>query len=548
MRSGRHGWAGGAGRLTTACVLALVGLAGAPPAGSAATTGSSWTVYHGDPAGSGVAPAVTAVDTGAPAWTSPTLDGQLYGEPLVTGGDVFVATENDTVDALSASTGRVVWSTHVGTPVPSSDLPCGDITPTVGITGTPVIDPSRGELFAVADELVHGSPAHMLVGINTSTGAIELQQDVDPTGATPSALLQRTGLSLNAGRVVFAMGGNYGDCASYRGRVVAVGEAGGTPTVFTVDAASGDNQGAIWMGGAAPAIDAQGNIWVGVGNGSVYSASGGYDDSDSALELSPALTLRQYFAPSDWPANNAHDLDMSIAPALLADGQVVLAGKSRIIYLLNGSHLGGIGGQEASLPSGCGDDIDGGTAVVGTTVYLPCVTGPIAVQITASPPSIRVLWRAGVGGGPPIVAAGLVWTIGQNGVLYGLDPTSGAVRQRASIGVPANHFPTASVGDGLLLAPAGAQVVAFSATSASTASPTSSTSSTTSPASTTSPSSTSTAPPARAPAARPPHAFPTAAVVVGALAVIALGALAVSLLRRRRRPGPGAGSPPDLSP
>ncbi len=68
-----------------------------------------------------------------------------------------------------------------------------------------------------------------------------------------------------------------------------------------------------------------------------------------------------------------------------------------------------------------------------------------------------------MGGGPPIVAAGLVWTIGQNGTLYGLDPATGKVRQQASIGAVANHFPTPSVGDGLLLAPAANQVVAFTA-------------------------------------------------------------------------------------
>ena len=52
-------------------------------------------------------------------------------------GQVFVATENDTVDALSATTGAVDWSSHLGTPVPAGSLPCGDISPTVGITGTP---------------------------------------------------------------------------------------------------------------------------------------------------------------------------------------------------------------------------------------------------------------------------------------------------------------------------------------------------------------------------------------------------------------------------
>ena len=61
------------------------------------------------------------------------------------------------------------------------------------------------------------------------------------------------------------------------------------------------------------------------------------------------------------------------------------------------------------------------------------------------------------------MAAGLVWTIGQNGTLYGLDAATGRVRQRAPVGVPANHFPTPSVGDGLLLAASAEHVVAFTA-------------------------------------------------------------------------------------
>ena len=94
----------------------------------------------------------------------------MYGEPLEATGRVFVATENDTIYALAADSGAVLWSTHVGTPVPSSDLPCGDISPTIGITGTPVVDTARGEIFVVADELVGGAPAHFLVGLNMYTG------------------------------------------------------------------------------------------------------------------------------------------------------------------------------------------------------------------------------------------------------------------------------------------------------------------------------------------------------------------------------------------
>jgi polyvinyl alcohol dehydrogenase (cytochrome) len=527
--------------LSALIMVAGPGASGATRAGTTTEACCSWTVYHGDVAGSGVSNSVSAVVTSAPAWTSPALDGQLYGEPLVSGGDVYVATEDDTVYALSGATGSVVWSTHIASPVPSSKLPCGDISPFVGITGTPVIDPSRNEIFVVVDELVNGGPAHKLVGLSTTSGAIELDEDVDPPGADPANLLQRTGLTLDRGAVVFGMGGNFGDCASYKGRVVAVAEAGGSPTYFTVDAATGDNQGAIWMGGAAPTVDGNGDIWVAVGNGSVYSASQPYDDSDSALELSSSLQLLQYFAPTTWPQNNAHDLDMSMAPALLADGQVVLAGKSRIVYLLDGTHLGGIGGQEASLDAACSEDIDGGSAVVGTTVYLPCPTGPVAVTVTASPASLTVQWTSRVGGGPPIVAAGLVWSIGQDGTLYGLDPTTGTVRQQASIGVPANHFPTPSIGDGLLLAPASNRVVAFRATPTST--PTS-TATTSTPTSTTSTSPNSTTVPRRSAAGASGSGSGSgtspgeiAGIVVGA-AIVTGGAGWVLLRRRRRGAGP----------
>ena len=480
------GWVAG---LTAALWMTAGGPAGAISFANASSSpgAGSWTVYHGDPAGSGAAAAAGRVDTGSRAWTSAALDGEIYGEPLVSAGRVYVATENNTVYALSAATGAVAWSRHLATPVPSGSLPCGDIAPTVGITGTPVIDPARGEIFVVADE-VAGGPAHVLTGLSTSTGQVEMTRDVDPPGADTAALLQRTGLTLAGGRVVFGFGGNDGDCATYRGRVVAVPEAGGAPAMFTVDAKAGQSQGAVWMGGAAPAVDAQGDVWVSVGNGSVYQASRGYDDSDSVLDLSPSMRLLQYFAPADWAADNSRDLDMSAEPVLLPGGQVLLAGKSPTAYLLNGAHLGGIGGQLASLASACNGDIDGGAAVTGRTVYLPCVSGIVAVAAATSPPGLRLLWRSGTGGGPPIVAGGLVWTISLTGTLYGLDPQTGQVRQQATIGAVANHFPTASVGAGLLLAPAANRVVAFRATGT--------------PGAPASPAAASTAPASSAPAAQ----------------------------------------------
>ena len=174
-------------------LLALFGTA--PPLAGAsavphANATSSWTVYHGNALGSGVDTSGLTFSPPNHAWTSPVLDGQVYGEPLVTGGRVFVATENDTVYALAADTGAVLWSTHVGTPVPSGDLPCGDISPIAGITGTPVVDAARGEIFAVADALVSGTAAHFLVGLDIFSGSQELNQGVDPPGQSTTAILQ----------------------------------------------------------------------------------------------------------------------------------------------------------------------------------------------------------------------------------------------------------------------------------------------------------------------------------------------------------------------
>jgi hypothetical protein len=418
--------------------------------------------------------------------------------------------------------------------VPSAALPCGDISPTVGITGTPVIDEARGEIFVVADELVKGRPAHLVVGLSTASGRREMTRDVDPPGADTAAILQRTGLTLDAGQVVFGFGGNDGDCAKYRGWLVAVRETGGKPVDFAVDAGPGESQGAIWMGGAAPVVDSGGHLWVAVGNGSVSAAGHAYDYSDSVLELSPSLRLVQYFAPSAWRGYNAGDLDLSAEPALLPDGQVVAAGKTHAAYLLNGAHLGGIGGQQTTLWSVCDSAMAGGTAVLGTTVYLPCVSGISAVRATKSPAALRLAWRTSIGGGPPIVAAGLVWTIARDGTLYGLSPATGAVRQQAPIGPPANHFPTPSVGDGLLLAPSADQVVAFRAVAAGA------------PASGNAAAATAGAAQPGTAGGRPSEVADGAGVPAGLIAAAVAGGVAVLagagwfLLNRRRRRAPAS--------
>src|ERR1019366_4986789 len=346
----RTGW-----RVAAATILVgLTQFAGSAQAASDTTT--QWLGYHGGGDGAGVALGVHSVNTTARRWTSPVLDGQLYGEPLVYGKEVFVATENDTVYALSAATGAVRWVKHLAGAVPSNKLPCGNISPSVGITGTPVIDPLRNEIFVMAFEIDHGVARHYLYGLNAITGA-RLMRHVVAT-PTPDQLpyLNRSGLALDRGSVIYSFGGNYGDCPTYHGVVGAIKESGkGAAISYVVDHRTGQSQGAIWMGGAAATVDSVGNVWVASGNGSVTSPGQPYDHSDGVLELTSSMHLKSYLAPTSWVQDNASDADLSAQPAVLGNGLVVATGKSGRIYLLRASHLGGVGGQIAAINSGCGN-------------------------------------------------------------------------------------------------------------------------------------------------------------------------------------------------
>jgi hypothetical protein len=445
--------------LALVVVLAVAATTAFAPRAGAAPASSDWTTFDQNNARTGVDPSGNSFSSAVPAWTSPTLDGQLYGQPLVYSGRVYAATENDTVYALGAGTGTVLWKTHLATPVAASALPCGNISPTVGITGTPVIDPARSEIFVVADEAASPIASHHLIGLDLTTGAVVSDEAIDPVGTDPAAQLQRVSLALDGSNIIIGMGGNSGDCSDYHGLVVSAPEAGGTPTTYVVANKPSDSQGAVWMGGAAPTIDAQGNVWVATGNSEFHSSSDTYDDSDSVLELNSSMQLVSSFAPSAWYTDNGNDADLgSGAPALLPNGLVFEVGKSQTAYVLNQSNLGGVGGQVASKSNFCFSD--GGSADLNGTLFVPCSGGVHAVTVTATTPSSS--WTAANGNakGSPIVAGGEVWTIG-GGTLWALNPSTGAVVQSFSIGSSASSFPSPSAADGLVLAPAGTAIHAF---------------------------------------------------------------------------------------
>jgi outer membrane protein assembly factor BamB len=282
-------------------------------------------------------------------------------------------------------------------------------------------------------------------------------------GEDQLAQLQRPGLALDHGRVVIAYGQNTGDCPGpngpAHGYVVSIPETGGPLDFFQVG--SGGDRGAVWMGGSSPVVDPQGNVYVASADGDNLGAGQPYDDSDAVLELSPAMHLESIFYLKDWQQLSGDDLDLGTGDPVLVDGFVFQVGKTDTAYLLRQGHLGGEDGEVASLPV-CHGDPDGGHAVMGSVVYVPCPNGVTAIRVAAKAPYLKQLWTDNDGAaGAPIIADGLVWTIGADNAVHGLNPANGKQVVSIPFGGSANHFPTPSAADGLLLLPGTSQVFAF---------------------------------------------------------------------------------------
>jgi hypothetical protein len=451
--------------LTTALLIAV-------PAAVASVSEATWTTYHGDGERTGNDPETINPLVPSLAWQSPGLGAPIWGQPLIVGARAYVATVGDDVYALEGSTGQVVWHASAGTPVPSGALPCGDVTPSVGIVGTPVIDAATGVLYAVADTWNGSQAQHVLEGFRISDGARVLATVVDPPGADPKALLQRTALNLSGSNVVFGFGGNDGDCSTYKGAVVSVPESGGAPSYWQVPiAAPSSGGGAVWATGG-PAVDGAGTVYASTGNPNPPSGQEAttYDYSDSVVELNPALSLIGHFEPPTWQHDSNADLDLSsAAPELLPGGLLFQAGKTGTGYLIDEASLAGGAAAVYSHQVCAGAGSFGGDSYAAGVIYMPCTNGVQALSYNAAARTFTPLWQGPKDAfGPPIVSAGLVWDVATGGFsgggtkLYGLDPASGAIRYTETLPSPiADHFASPSAGGGRVLVASGSTVSAF---------------------------------------------------------------------------------------
>lgn len=435
-----------------------------------------------------------------PAWSdgASVISGGIYGEPLVDGKLVIVATEDDKIYGLDAATGTVAWTFTVGTPArlatidaaPSLAPGCGDIDP-LGITGTPVIDAARGEMFAAAEvQTGSGKPTwhgikHVMVALRFTATSVTLvwRRQIDPPHAGTTYYIpaeqQRPGLTLANGRVYAEFGGLAGDCGKYQGYVLALSENGKGPLetlkVPTV------REGAIWAPDGA-ATNAKGELFVATGNS--HNESGPFDYGDAVIGLSPTLRIDSYFAPSDWAQRNAEDLDLgSGGPILLPRSDLVFeTGKHAVSgatlgFLLDQSRLGGVGHP---LFSGTvcpdGGDVFGANAAemlkvsgkLRTYLFVPCPSGTVALQVSyGAHPGFSKRWAASGPNGTPIIAGGLVWAVatdadggGGPSDLYGMSPVTGKVLVTEPVR-PVEHFATPGAGDGMIFVATQTGVQAF---------------------------------------------------------------------------------------
>jgi outer membrane protein assembly factor BamB len=430
-----------------------------------APAAADWPTYHHDNARTAFDGQQVPFNSVTPGWTSGGLDGKTYAEPLVVGSTVYVATENNSVYAFDVASGVLKWKFNAGAPVPNANLApgCGNVDP-VGITGTPVIDPATGRLYA-AVQVNPASPTYQLVTVDINTGnAIGAPVTLTYTGFDAKTQNERGALVLANNTVYVPFGGRIGDCSPYDGVVIGV-RLNGSPQIHYTTPTNGNRAG-IWATGGV-AADASGNLYVATGNSGCVST---YDYDDSVIKLSASLAKLDQWAPTNWASLSCADNDIgSSAPTLLPDlGLIFIQGKEPTGYLLNQSALGSTfsgstfnpGGEVFAGP-GCTGRSFGASAYMSPYIFVPCDNGLVGLKVDPASKTFSKIWTVSSSqSGPPIVVGGAVWNI-SGGTLHAYDPATGTLRYSHAVGSFSNSFPTPGAGQGRIFVANNTNVQSF---------------------------------------------------------------------------------------
>ena len=415
------------------------------------------------------------------------IDGKVDAQPLylsnltVAGTEqnvVFAATEHDSVYAFNADTGAQLWKTSIlgGSETPSDDHGCGQISPEIGITSTPVIDRhagAHGAIFVVGMTKDQSGKYHQrLHALDITTGAELAGSPVEITASYPG-----TGDNSSGGNVVFDPGfyaervgllllnGNiylgwtsHCDESPYTGWLMAYSESSLAQTAV-LNLTPNGSDGSIWMSGAGLAADTSGNIYFLDANGTFETTldANGFptkgDFGNGFIKVSTAggkLAVADYFEPYNTVDESDSDEDLGSGGVLVlpdlqdASGNTrhlaVGAGKDGSIYVVNRDSMGKFNAQNNSAIYQQIDGAIGGVfsmpAFFNNTVYY----GPVEQTLKAFPvtnaklatsPSAQTTNQFPYPGATPAVSAsgtanGIVWAVENSSpaVLHAYDASS----------------------------------------------------------------------------------------------------------------------------
>ena len=413
-----------------------------------------------------------------------TVDGKVDAQPLylsnvsISGNKkniLYVVTEHGSVyafdaDSINGMTAASLWKTStLGSGETTSDnRGCGQVSPEIGITATPVIDRTRNAIYVIAmSKNSAGNYFQRLHALDLATGA-ELFGGPKNITATypgsgdnssggnvvfdPKQYKERPGL-LEINGTIYTTWASHCDIRPYTSWVMA-SSASSLAQTSVLNLVPNGSDGGIWMSGAAPAADVAGNIFFLEGNGTfetTLTAQGFPSNQDCGncfvkLSTSGGLALVDYFTPHNTIAASNADLDLGSGGAIVlpdmkdATGATrrlaVGGGKDSTIYVADRDNMGKfnantdqiyqaipMGGQVFSMP-----------AYFNGTVYIAVVGNalkafPVTNAKLASVPSSQSTHVFSYPGVTPSVSAsgasnGIVWAIENSGaILFAYDAT-----------------------------------------------------------------------------------------------------------------------------
>jgi outer membrane protein assembly factor BamB len=404
------------------------------------------------------------------------VDGKVDAQPLYlshlsVGGAahdvVFVATEHDSVYAFDPQTGATLWQKSLlgAGESPSDNRGCGQITPEIGVTSTPVIDRSagpNGAIFLIAMSKDGSGDYHQrLHALDVTTGAELFNGPVtiNPTYSSPAGgqktfapgqYAERAALLL-ANQTIYTSWTSHCDIQPYSGWIVGFNEGTLAQSAVLNVAADSDAGPSIWMSGGGLAADSSGSVYLITANGafetSLTSAgmpqNGDYGNSFLRLATSGGgLTVADYFAPSNEVAESAADLDLGAGgPMLLPDVKdssgvvrhlMVGAGKDGNLYVINRDSMGKFSSSgnadwqelDGALPGG----VFATPAYFNGTVYYGDIGGSLKAftltnaKLAGVPASVTTTQFPFPGTAPAVSANGT-----ENGIVWAVQNSNPAV-------------------------------------------------------------------------------------------------------------------------